>query len=173
MKMKKNLTGYPSIDKPQNNGYSFMQKHPYIPNLSVYEAIYLLNYFYKEKEAIDCLDLSVSYGEMFEDSVTISKALKELGVKKGDIIVISMPNYYQAVSAFMACNRIGAITTFLNPSASKEEITEHLNMFESPILINYDKSEEQNDFYKKNSKLNYIITLNKKNINNKDELIKI
>lgn len=168
MKMKKNLTGYPSIDKPQNNGYSFMQKHPYIPNLSVYEAIYLLNYFYKEKEAIDCLDLSVSYGEMFEDSVTISKALKELGVRKGDIIVISMPNYYQAVSAFMACNRIGAITTFLNPSASKEEITEHLNMFESPILINYDKSEEQNDFYKKNSKLNYIITLNKKNINNKD-----
>ena len=37
--MKKELTGYPSIDKPQNNGYSFSARHPVIPNMSVYNSI--------------------------------------------------------------------------------------------------------------------------------------
>lgn len=163
---KRILTGYPSIDKPQNNGYSFAAKHPLIPNMSVYNAITLINAFYKNKEAIDCLDLSVSYSKLFKDSITISKALKELGVKKGQIISISMPNYYQAVAAFLACNRIGAITTFLNCGASEEEVKEYLNLFESPILINYDKTIEENILYKKYTSVKYIITLKKENINN-------
>ena len=143
-----NLTGYPSKDKPQNIGHSFFEKYPIIPNMSVYNAIKLINTFYMDKKAIDCLDLSVNYNQLINDSITISKALKELGVRKGEIIAVSMPNYYQAVASFLACNRIGAVTTFLNPGASKEEISEYLNVFESPIFINYDKSFEENMRYK-------------------------
>ncbi len=33
MKQKK-LTGYPSIDKPQNNGYSYFAKNPIILNIT-------------------------------------------------------------------------------------------------------------------------------------------
>ena len=138
--MKKEYTGFPSIDKPQNDGYSLLAKNPIIPNINIYSAIKALNMFYKKSVAIDCLDLVADYNQLFNDAVKISLALKELGVKKGDIVSISMPNFYQAVASFLACNRIGAVTTFLNPSASKEEINEYLNLFESPIYINYDKT---------------------------------
>lgn len=162
---EKKLTGYSSIDKPQNNGYSIFERNPLIPNLSVYNSIQLINAFYKDKEAIDCMNLTASYNQLIKDSVTISKALKELGVKKGDIVSVSMPNYYQAVASFLACNRIGAVTTFLNSSASDNEICEYLNLFESPILINYDKNREENISIKNKSNVKYIITLNKNNVN--------
>ena len=163
--MKKEASEYPSLGKPQNNGYSYFEKHPMIPNLSVYNAIRAINTFYGNKEAIDCLDLKVNYDQLFKDSITISRALKELNVTKGQIVSISMPNLYQAVASFLACNRIGAVTTFLNPGAEKEEISEYLNLFESPIFINYDKTDEENLIYKKKTNVKYIITLNKENKN--------
>lgn len=163
--MKKEASEYPSLGKPQNNGYSYFEKHPMIPNLSVYNAIRAINTFYGNKEAIDCLDLKVNYDQLFKDSITISRALKELNVTKGQIVSISMPNLYQAVASFLACNRIGAVTTFLNPGAEKEEISEYLNLFESPIFINYDKTDEENFIYKKKTNVKYIITLNKENKN--------
>lgn len=163
--MKKEASEYPSLGKPQNNGYSYFEKHPMIPNLSVYNAIRAINTFYGNKEAIDCLDLKVNYDQLFKDSITISRALKELNVTKGQIVSISMPNLYQAVASFLACNRIGAVTTFLNPGAEKEEISEYLNLFESPVFINYDKTDEENLIYKKKTNVKYIITLNKENKN--------
>ncbi len=163
--MKKESSEYPSLGKPQNNGYSYFERHPMIPNLSVYNAIRAINTFYGNKEAIDCLDLKVNYDQLFKDSITISRALKELNVTKGQIVSISMPNLYQAVASFLACNRIGAVTTFLNPGAEKEEISEYLNLFESPVFINYDKTDEENLIYKKKTNVKYIITLNKENKN--------
>ena len=165
MKEKK-LTGYPSIDKPQNNGYSFFEKNPIIPNLSVYNSLKLINMLYKDRDAIDCLDVKVTYGKVFDDAVTISRALKELGVKKGQIVSIAMPNYYQAVASFLACNRIGAVTTFLNANAGEEEICEYLNLFESPVFINFDKNPKENLKYKNNTGVKHIITLDKRNENN-------
>lgn len=163
--MKREASEYPSLGKPQNNGYSYFERHPMIPNLSVYNAIRAINTFYGKKEAIDCLDLKVNYDQLFKDSITISRALKELNVTKGQIVSISMPNLYQAVASFLACNRIGAVTTFLNPGAEKEEISEYLNLFESPVFINYDKTDEENLIYKKKTNVKYIITLNKENKN--------
>ena len=163
--MKKEASEYPSLGKPQNNGYSYFERHPMIPNLSVYNAIRAINTFYGNKEAIDCLDLKVNYDQLFKDSITISRALKELNVTKGQIVSISMPNLYQAVASFLACNRIGVVTTFLNPGAEKEEISEYLNLFESPVFINYDKTDEENLIYKKKTNVKYIITLNKENKN--------
>lgn len=162
---EKKLTGYPSIDMPQNKGASFFEKRPIIPNVSIYNSIKLITAFYKDKSAINCIDLTANYNQLISDSVTISRALKEFGVKKGDIVSVSMPNYYQAVASFLACNRIGAVTTFLNPSASNEEICEYLNLFESPVLINYDKSNEENIKVKDKTKVNYIVTLHKDQIN--------
>lgn len=168
--MKNNkLTGYPSIDRPNEIGHKFFERHPLIPSTNIYTLMQLLSKFYKEKKAVSCLDLSVSYGQLLDkDAVTISLALKELGVKKGDIIAVSMPNFYQAVAAFIACNRIGAVVTFLDHEAGLDEICAYLNEFESPILINYDKDNEINNRIRHNTHVNHIITLDKNNINSLD-----
>ena len=37
-----NKTGYPSIDKPQNDGMNFFKRNPVIPNINISTAIELL-----------------------------------------------------------------------------------------------------------------------------------
>lgn len=164
MKEKK-LTGYASIDNPQNIGATFLEKKPIIPSVNIYTLLKLLSGKNLDKPAVDCLDLKVNYNTLLDDSVTISLALKELGVKKGDIVSVAMPNLYQALAAYFACNRIGAITTFIDAVASTEEIKSYLNLFESPILINFGVSDEYNKLIKNSTKVRHIITLDKKNIN--------
>lgn len=164
--MKKELTGNPYLDEPWQNDKSVFKTNPYIPNLNVYSTIKLINQFYGKKTAIDCLDLQVNYKTMLDDAVTISLAFKELGIKKGDIVGVCMPNLYQAVAVFFACNRIGAVTTFINSSATDKELCDYLNLYESKVLVNYDSSVEKNKELKKNTKLEYIVTLDKKNTSN-------
>lgn len=164
----KELTNYPSIDNIHDKDYSYFERHPIIPNMSIYNVINLLSKFYKNEEAINCMNLSVTYDEMIKDSITLSKTLKELGTKACDIISVSMPNFYQAVVTYLAANRLGAVTTFINSMSSIEEVLGYLNEFESKIFINYDKDNDYNKKITENSKVLYTITLNEKDINTKN-----
>ena len=163
-----NFTGYPSIDNIHNKDYSFFDRNPIIPDMSIYNTINMLSTFYRKEEAIDCLDLNVNYDEMINDTVLLSKTFRELGIKKGDIISVSMPNFYQGVIIYLAANRIGAVTTFINSMSSIEEVLGYLNEFESSLFINFDKDSEYNKKIKDNSKVKNIITLNKDEINTKN-----
>ena len=163
-----NFTGYPSIDNIHNKDYSFFDRNPIIPDMSIYNTINMLSTFYRKEEAIDCLDLKVNYDEMINDTVLLSKTFKELGIKKGDIISVSMPNFYQGVIVYLAANRIGAVTTFINSMSSIEEVLGYLNEFESSLFINFDKDSVYNKKIKDNSKVKNIITLNKDEINTKN-----
>ena len=163
-----NFTGYPSIDNIHNKDYSFFDRNPIIPDMSIYNTINILSTFYRKEEAIDCLDLNVNYDEMINDTVLLSKTFKELGIKKGDIISVSMPNFYQGVIVYLAANRIGAVTTFINSMSSIEEVLGYLNEFESSLFINFDKDSVYNKKIKDNSKVKNIITLNKDEINTKN-----
>ena len=163
-----NFTGYPSIDNIHNKDYSFFDRNSIIPDMSIYNTINMLSTFYRKEEAVDCLDLNVNYDEMINDTVLLSKTFKELGIKKGDIISVSMPNFYQGVIVYLAANRIGAVTTFINSMSSIEEVLGYLNEFESSLFINFDKDSVYNKKIKDNSKVKNIITLNKDEINTKN-----
>ncbi len=161
----KKMTGYASIDRPYEADANFFQKHPVIPNLSIYNAVLAMSLPYRKEDALNCYDLTVTYDELIKDAKTLSKGLKELGVKKGDIVTCLMPNFYQAVVTFFAANRIGAVISFLNSSAEAEEVKYYLNLFESKVFVNYDKSREYNEEIKKDTSVEYVVTLDSKDLN--------
>lgn len=160
-----NKTGYPSIDKTHLKDVNFFDKHPYVPSMSIYDSLKLISMMYRDNVAVDSLEAKVTYQELFNSAINIAKAYKELGIKNGDIIAVSMPNYYEAISCFLAANSIGATLTFLNPYSSKEELINYLNKFSSPILINYDKTEEYNKEIKEKTKVRQVITLQNSEVN--------
>lgn len=160
-----NNTGYPSIDKTHEKENTFKSNHPIIPNMSIVNAIGLISSFYRDAIAIDCLDLRVTYQELLDTAKILSRSFKELGIKKDDIITASMPNFFQAVAVYLAANRIGAVTTFLNPGCSIEETKYYLNEFESPLFINFNKSQDYNQNIKKDTKVRQVITLQPQHLN--------
>ena len=165
-------TGLPSIDKTHLRGVPFHERNPIIPNfISVANALKLMA-FTKDRYVVDCMDLRVKVSELKEDSRMLAKAFIKLGTKPGDIIACAMPNLYQTFLVFMAANTIGAITTYLNPYASKEELKDYLNLYESKIFINYDFDNQTNKYFKDNSKVEKIISLKSANVNSRDFYIK-
>lgn len=168
MNKNKQLTGYPSIDKPQSKDATFFEKNPVIPSIDIITILKLLSRNNRDLPAIDCNNLHATYQQLIADSHTLCLAFKELGVRKGDIVTISLPSNYQAITSFLALNEIGAVTTFIDTYSSKEEILLYLNNYQSPIFINYDKTATENEEIRKKSHVKYIITLSNKLSNSLD-----
>lgn len=166
--MIKKETNYPSIDKVHEAGYSYFERNPIIPNISFYNALSLTSKFYRNNIAINCRDLNITYSELIDSTKMLSKTFKELGVKEKDIITVSMPSFYQTVLVFLAASRIGATVSILNPQSTTEETINYLNLFESPLFINYDKDNEYNNNIKLKTKVRQIITLNKNEVFTKE-----
>ena len=133
---------YPSVDQLHKKGGTFLENHPIIPGVSIYDAYYLISKIENRKDAIECDGLQVSTNEFIKDVAVMARSLKELGIKKQQVVTTLTPNLYQSIVTFFACNKIGAVCTFLNNSASMDEIKKYLNLFESPLLVTYGRDFE-------------------------------
>ncbi len=163
-----NLTGYPSNDLPQSKNATRKEKNPFIPSLDTITLLKLLSRKNRNCAAIDCNDLHATYQELIDDSHTLYLAFKKLGIKKGDIVTISLPSNYQAITSFLGLNELGAVTTFIDTYSSTEDVLKYLKKYHSPVFINFDKTAEENAYIKKNSAVNHIITLSKERTNSRD-----
>ncbi|MDU1431367.1 MAG: AMP-binding protein, partial [Actinomyces sp.] len=69
-----------------------------------------------------------------------AQVLVENGVRKGDVCAICLPNCPQALVAFYACMRIGAVAAQHNPLAPIEEIHQQLDRHHGKVAIVWEKS---------------------------------
>ena len=93
--------------------------------------------------ALNYYENRISYNEMFNNINVCARALRSYGVKEGDIVTICLPNMPEALYAFYACNKIGAIADMVHPLSSPEQIKFYLNESKSRFLFlidfNYEK----------------------------------
>lgn len=164
----KKLTGKPSVDRPQSINASFFEKYPIIPSIDIITILKLLSKKNRHLPAIDCNELHASYQEMIDDSHILYLAFKKIGIKKGNIVTISLPSNYQAILSFLALNELGAVVTFIDIYSSKVEVLDYLEKYQSPLLINFGKTREENEEIKNKSNVKYIITLNHDLTNSRD-----
>lgn len=100
----------------------------------------------KDFIAINYFGNRFSYNEFFYNINICAKALREYGVREKDIVTICSPNMPEALYAFYACNKIGAVADMVHPLSSPEQLENYLNNSKSRILImvdfNYDKMKD-------------------------------
>ena len=70
---------------------------------------------YPERIAIDYLGATLTYTQLYAQVLRAAQVLVENGVRKGDVCAICLPNCPQALVAFYACMRIGAVAAQHNP----------------------------------------------------------
>ena len=56
-------------------------------------------------------DKALTFKELYKEVCRFSNALKEQGVRKGDVVCSYMPMVPEAAVAMLACTRIGAVHT--------------------------------------------------------------
>jgi len=135
---EKEITGYPSIDKPWLKYYSDEEINMEIPNSSLYDYLYLNNKNNLSSYAINYFGNKITYSELFENIDIVAKAFKAQGVSAGDVCTIVSVSCVTEVLCFYALNRIGAIPNCVNVLASEDELAQYFTDAASKIVVTLD-----------------------------------
>jgi acetyl-CoA synthetase len=81
----------------------------------------------------------VSYQELHDEVCRLANGLKELGVVKGDRIIIYMPMIPEAAYAMLACARIGAVHSVIFGGFSPNAIADRIQDCGAKMIITCDE----------------------------------
>ncbi|KAJ1406680.1 AMP-dependent synthetase/ligase [Sesbania bispinosa] len=115
-----------------------------LPDISIPNNIPLHTYcFQKLPEVADrpCLIVGGSAGRTYTYAEThlacrkFAAGLSNLGIKKGDVIMILLPNCPEFVFSFMAASMLGAVATTANPFYTAAEISKQLTASKAKLVV--------------------------------------
>ena len=102
---------------------------------SVYEYIKEMNKDNDDCVAIRYFKRKMSFKTFFKQVDECASAFKSTGIREGDVVAICMANTPEAVIAFYALSKIGAIANMIHPLSAEAEIKDSLNKTHSVMLI--------------------------------------
>ncbi|KAM3418281.1 Acetyl-coenzyme A synthetase [Cercospora zeina] len=82
---------------------------------------------------------TITYGELLREVSRLSWVLKQMGVKKGDTVALYLPMIPEAVIAFLACTRIGAVHSVVFAGFSSDSLRDRIIDAESKVVITTDE----------------------------------
>ena len=125
----------PRRNEPWLDYYSREERKIKFTNKSIYH--YMVDEVGEDKDyiALNYFDNRISYNEFFDNINLCARALRSYGVKEGDVVTICLPNMPEALYAFYACNKIGAIADMVHPLSSPEQIKFYLKENKSRFLF--------------------------------------
>ncbi len=126
------------IPTPWSKYYSEDDLNIKIPNISMYDQVNKSFLDYPNNTAYEYFGKKTKYKKFIKQINRASMSFKTLGIKKGDIVTICMPNLPEALIALYALNRIGAIANMLHPLSAEEEIKTSLISTKSKHLVMID-----------------------------------
>lgn len=77
----------------------------------------------------------ITYSELHQEVCLMANVLKNMGVKKGDVVTIYLPPIAESVVAMLACARIGAIHSVIFGGFSADSIADRITDGKSQIVI--------------------------------------
>lgn len=81
----------------------------------------------------------ITYGELLREVCKLAFVLKQMGVKKGDTVAIYLPMIPEALIAFMAIVRIGAVHSVVFAGFSAESLRDRVKDAGSKVVITSDE----------------------------------
>ena len=82
---------------------------------------------------------SVTYRELYEETCRLANLLKQLGIRRGNRVMIYMPMIPEAAAAMLACARIGAIHSVIFGGFSPESVAGRIADCDACAVITADE----------------------------------
>jgi long-chain acyl-CoA synthetase len=98
---------------------------------------------YGDRSAIFFLGAAVTYNQLWDMVRRMARGLSDLGMKKGDVCALMLPNSIQYVVSYYACQLIGVTVTAVNPTYKSLEIKHQLEDSGAKALIVLDAVYEE------------------------------
>lgn len=132
------------VNKPEQNApwlkyYGDVPFHLNYPDGSISDAVYKTVENEGEFVAISYMGKLYSYNTLRSKIEAAAAGFAALGIKRGDIVTICMPNVPQAIFLLYALNRIGAVASMIHPLSAVKEIVFYLNEVKSHTIVTLDQ----------------------------------
>lgn len=109
------------------------------PRLSMCRLVQQTAEQYASSVAYEFMGKKTTYAQFSRRIDLTAQAFLALGIRKADRVTICMPNSPQAVDAFYALIRIGAIPAMIHPLSAAGEIAFYLNASHSRAILTLDQ----------------------------------
>ncbi len=136
--MKGKLTGYPSIDKPQNQFYRTHPIRDIKAEQTVYELVFGSNRNNLDDSALEYLGVTWTFKKLKYETDKAADALAKLGLCAGDVVLIGVSNSPEAVVSLLALNKIGVVSKWFDIRASEKDIEIYANESNCKVIIAFD-----------------------------------
>ena len=114
-----------------------------IPDVSMLGMLKISEKTHPEAIAIDYFGRKFTYKMLLKEIEKASNSFYKIGVRKGDIVTVLMPNTPEAVFSIYALNRLGAVADIVHPLSAAEEIKNYLVSCKCRFLLCIDKCIEK------------------------------
>lgn len=123
------------LSAPWQKYYTEEEKNLRIPDLTMFDQIYVSAHKYPNNVAIEFMNNNITYKRLVKEAQNCAKAFKKLGIKKGEIVTLMMPNIPNVLVCLYGLNKIGCVSNMLHPLSATEEIKESLISTNSKYLV--------------------------------------
>lgn len=127
--------GYPSLDKIWLKWYNEEQISFQVPKKKIYDVVYESNKEHLDEIALEYYGKNITYRELFANIDRLAAAFKANGVKKGEIVTVGMLTTPESLYVMLALNKIGAISSMIDPRSNVEGLHKYLTDNGSNIVI--------------------------------------
>jgi len=108
------------------------------PDLSIYGMLEKNCEEYPDTDALIFFGKKTRRSFLLNQIIHMSRKFAQLGLKKGDTVIICLPNIPQAVVSFYALNRLGAIPAPIHPLSASGEIAAFAKLVSAKMAITLD-----------------------------------
>ena len=123
------------ISTPWYKYYNGVKEHLEYPDFSLFKLIEFTSSKHLDNISYNYYGNKVTYYEFLKQIDECARAFKALGIRHKDIVSICMPNTPEAIIAFYALNKIGAIANMIHPLSGENEIKSFINNANSKIIV--------------------------------------
>ena len=125
----------PTPQRPWLRHYGDVPHHLIYPERTLYEMVAASAARAPDAVALDFYDRRIGYRELLARIHVCADGLAALGVRSGARVLIVLPNVPQAVVAFYAANKVGAVPAFVHPLSAPPEIEHALDATGADVVV--------------------------------------
>jgi len=90
---------------------------------------------FPDHNAIWFLDTHMTFRQLQDNVNRLATAIAKLGLQKGDVLALLLPNSFQYVISYYACMKLGVILTGVNPTYKPGEVKHQLKLTGAKAII--------------------------------------
>lgn len=135
-------------------------EHIDYPEINIYEFLENSAKDYSGRTAIWFMKNKVSYKKLKDIVDRLATALVDLGLKRGDVVAIMIPNFPQFIMSYYAILRAGGIVTACSVLHTEHELAYQLNDSGAEIIIAWDNQVEKINNIRDRTRLRHVIITN-------------